>query len=429
MGVVFSAHDIPLERTVAIKVLLPTHSYDKQFVARFDREARLTASLEHPNVAPVYAAGWHANRPFMVMKYLEGETLASWLTTKGPPDVKTMLHIMRQLCEGLEFIHTRGLIHRDIKLGNVMLGPSGKVTILDFGILKQTDGSVLTTTGLIMGTLNYISPEQIRGGEKIDHRSDLYALGLLLYQLCTGKNPFRGDSEPTILNKHLHVPPEEFLPGTPTVNPHILDVVHRAVSKEPRERFDSANELFQALEAACDLAPTAHRPAKQATRRTSGTLRTKLLIATAISALIVVWALRSDSLFDAPEKSAASPAPAVRVVLPTAPPPTLPAPSEAPKKAIRNTAPSKKRGRNRQSARQSRVPSKGKLNLIARHDGEPVWASVFLDDAPLGTSPISIDVSAGSHTVRVERPGFKTVVQKIDVKPGRANKIQLELRK
>ncbi|HME91702.1 MAG TPA: serine/threonine-protein kinase, partial [Myxococcaceae bacterium] len=249
MGTVYLAHDLQLDRKVAVKILASSLSGDAELVARFEREARMTASLEHPNIVPVYAVGKLENRPFIVMKKLEGRTLAAHLRECGAFSGEELLALMRQLCAGLDFIHARGFIHRDIKSGNIFIGPEGLATILDFGILRTSENAeALTRTGMVMGTPQYMSPEQALGAKEIDHRADLYALAILLFECLTGTLPFEAESELSLIQMQAHAPAPDVIDRAPWVPRLVSDVVKRALSKRPEERYGSAGELLAALE-------------------------------------------------------------------------------------------------------------------------------------------------------------------------------------
>jgi eukaryotic-like serine/threonine-protein kinase len=253
MGTVYLAHDLQLDRKVAIKILASSLAGDSELVTRFEREARLTASLEHPNIVPVYAVGEMEGRPFIVMKKLEGRTLAAYLRECGALPGDEVLALMRQLCSGLDFIHARGFIHRDIKSGNIFIGPDGLATILDFGILRTSENAeALTRTGMVMGTPQYMSPEQALGAREIDHRADLYALAVLLFECLTGTLPFEAESELSLIQMQAHAPPPELIDRAPWVPPSVAEVVKRALAKRPEERYASAGELLVALEDAYD---------------------------------------------------------------------------------------------------------------------------------------------------------------------------------
>lgn len=251
MGTVYLARDLQLDRAVAVKLLSPTLVGDEEITTRFEREARLTASMEHPGIVPVFAVGRIENRPFMVMKKLEGQTLSGLLREKGGLSLDETMALMRQLCSALDFIHSKGFVHRDIKSGNIFVGPDGHATILDFGILRsQRSVDALTRTGVVMGTPHYMSPEQALGVRELDHRSDLYALAVVLFEVLTGTLPFEADNELHVIQMQAHAPPPDLCERAPWIPRSVADVVRRGLSKRPEDRFLSGAQLLVALEAA-----------------------------------------------------------------------------------------------------------------------------------------------------------------------------------
>src|SRR5690349_12224023 len=207
MGVVYRAHDTRLGRVVALKFLLPHYNLDASAKARFLREARAAATLDHPNLCTIHEVGTSDEGwLFLAMALYQGETLRERLTRAGPMPVRACVDIGRQISEGLQAAHAAGIVHRDLKPGNVMLLPDGTVRILDFGLAKARDHT-RSEAGVRFGTVSYMSPEQIRG-ENVDGRADLWALGVVLFELLTGRKPFGGDEEVTVAHSILHDEPE-----------------------------------------------------------------------------------------------------------------------------------------------------------------------------------------------------------------------------
>jgi serine/threonine-protein kinase len=254
MGSVYLAHDLQLDRKVAIKILASSLAHDAELVARFEREARFTASLEHPNIVPIYAVGRFKNRPFMVMKCLEGQPLSALLRASNVLQLDQVLALTRQVCGGLEFIHAKGYVHRDIKAGNIFVSPAGLATILDFGILRpKRNAESLTRTGMVMGTPQYMSPEQALGEKEIDHRSDLYALAVVIYECLAGALPFDSDSDLSIIQMQAHAPAPDICQRASWISRPVGDLVMRALAKRAQDRYQSAGELASAFEAAVAL--------------------------------------------------------------------------------------------------------------------------------------------------------------------------------
>ena len=207
MGEVYLADDLKLERQVAIK-FLPQHlTKDKENIERFEREAKAAAALNHPNIITIYEIAKEDDQAFIVMEYVEGESLRTKLD-KGKLDHNEVIEIIKQICEGLSQAHQADIVHRDIKPENILINTDGRVKILDFGLAKLKGVSKLTKETSTLGTVHYMSPEQIQGKE-VDHRSDIWSLGIVLYEMLTGKTPFAGDYEQavtySILNDELQL--------------------------------------------------------------------------------------------------------------------------------------------------------------------------------------------------------------------------------
>ena len=253
MGIVYLAVEAGLERRVALKLVAPDAAADDVFRARFAHESRIAASIEHPNVVPIYAAGEHEGIPFIAMRYVSGSDLNRKLISGGRLEPRRAVALIGQVAAGLDAIHAAGLVHRDVKPANVLLSgseASEHAYITDFGVARNVAStSGLTKTGRFVGTLDYVAPEQIRGGE-IDARADVYALGCLLFKLLTGEVPFPRDGEAARLYAHLNDEPPAASLFTPMV-PKALDrVIARAMAKTPDARFPSAGDLGRAADAA-----------------------------------------------------------------------------------------------------------------------------------------------------------------------------------
>ena len=262
MGVVYRADDDRLGRSAAVKVIAPEQAGDAAFRRRFLEESRAAAAIDHPNVLPVYEAGEEGGVLFLVTRMVEGADLAELLEDEGPLDVDRALALTAQVGAALDAAHARGLIHRDVKPGNVLVardpGPGTEHCYLtDFGLAQQDDRrSRLTTTGQFVGTLDYIAPEQIQGGT-VDGRADLYALAALFYECATGAPPFVCDSQPALLFAHLSAPPpriSEKLEGAPEA---LDDVIAKAMAKAPEDRYGSCTEFVAAARAALAGTPRA----------------------------------------------------------------------------------------------------------------------------------------------------------------------------
>ena len=241
MGVVYKAVDPRLDREVAIKMMTGGFVDDPDLRKRFFREAQSLASLQHPNIVTVYDLGDYEGNPYLVMQYMEGETLDAALANKRKLSFLEKLNIVMQVCNGLTYAHRRFVVHRDIKPANIMLEKDGGTKIFDFGIAHVGDQSV-TKTGQMIGTPPYMSPEQING-KTIDARSDLFSLGVVLYQLCADHLPFQGDSPPSTFLKILYDPPPPLRTYLPSYPAELDAIIDRALAKNPAERYDSADEF------------------------------------------------------------------------------------------------------------------------------------------------------------------------------------------
>jgi serine/threonine-protein kinase len=241
MADVYLAEDQELGRRVALKLLDDRHASDEQFVERFRREAQSAAGLNHPNIVSIFDRGYAEGTYYIAMEFLDGRTLKELLVRNGPTPVPIAIDYARQILGALAFAHRNGIVHRDIKPHNIVVGSDGRLKVTDFGIARS-GASQMTEAGSIVGTAQYLSPEQARGAP-VDPRSDLYSLGIVLYEMLTGKVPFTGDTPVEIAMKHLsHVPdpPSKLRSGVP----YDLDaVVMRALSKEPDQRYGSAEEM------------------------------------------------------------------------------------------------------------------------------------------------------------------------------------------
>jgi beta-lactam-binding protein with PASTA domain/tRNA A-37 threonylcarbamoyl transferase component Bud32 len=242
MAQVYLAHDLLLDRPVALKVLFPELSVDRAFVERFRREAKAAANLTHPNIVSIYDWGQGENTYFIVMEYVDGRTLSSILRESALDPVRAAA-IGADVAAALDFAHRRGVIHRDVKPGNVLINNSGQVKVADFGIARAIGTSEdLTQTGSVMGTATYFSPEQAQG-YGVDPRSDVYSLGVVLYEMVAGQAPFSGDSPVSIAYKHVKEPP----PSPRSINPAIPAafeaIVLKCLEKQPENRYQTAEDL------------------------------------------------------------------------------------------------------------------------------------------------------------------------------------------
>ena len=247
MSSVYRAHDRLLERDVAIKVLHEQFTADGEYVERFRREARAVAQLSHPNIVTVIDRGEQDDRQFIVFEYVDGENLKALIDREGPLPEREAIELALQVARALGFAHEEGLVHRDVKPQNVLLNDGRQAKVTDFGIARSLDvHGGLTQTGTVMGTSDYIAPEQARGS-RVDAQSDIYSLGTVLYELLTGEVPFAGDNFVAVAMQHINQPPPSVRERRPELSPCVDEVVRQAMAKEPRDRFRSMAELCAAL--------------------------------------------------------------------------------------------------------------------------------------------------------------------------------------
>ena len=306
MGEVYRARDGRLGRSVAIKVILESFAADADRIARFEREAKVLASINHPNIAALYGIEQANGQHFLVMELVEGETLAERLQ-RGPLQIEEALRIVVQIAEALEAAHDKHIIHRDLKPANIKLTPDDKVKVLDFGLAKSLDAApagdvansptlsmLATNAGIILGTAAYMSPEQAKG-LPADHRSDVFSLGVVLYEMLTGRQPFQGETAPDVLASVLVREPE--LHRLPTdINPRLTELIRRCLEKNPKRRWQAIGDLRAEIEgiassprALTSQAPLAGPP-KPLWRRALPIGLASLV--SAIVAAVVVWQVR-----------------------------------------------------------------------------------------------------------------------------------------
>ena len=248
MGVVLKGFDTELHRVVAIKVLKPHLAHNGAARHRFAREAQSAAAVVHEHVIPIHDVQSDGEMPFLVMQYVPGQSLQARVDERGPLDPKEVLRIARQVASGLAAAHAQGLVHRDVKPANILMEESvERVLISDFGLARTVDDATLTRTGIVAGTPHYMSPEQA-SGHTVDHRSDLFSLGSVLYFMCTGRPPFRAEHAMAILNRichDVHRPVDEINPDIPA---ELADTIDQLLAKHPADRFRGAHEVEQHLE-------------------------------------------------------------------------------------------------------------------------------------------------------------------------------------
>ncbi|HNT78729.1 MAG TPA: serine/threonine-protein kinase, partial [Anaerolineae bacterium] len=267
MAIVYRAYDPTLERAVAIKVLAPHLVWQKEAVERFVREARAAAQLKHPNIVTIYDVGQESGWYYFVMEFLEGHELTDYIRGQGNFTTADVAALLRPVAAALDYAHRQGVVHRDIKPANIMVDQHGTPKLTDFGIARMAEGTRVTSTGTIMGTPEYMSPEQAQGF-KVDARTDQFSLAIVAYEILTGQAPFMADSTMAILYKITHEPLPPLAQLRPDLPKGVGTVLEQALAKNPDDRFPTVSAFVDALEQA--LAGKAMKGFKPATRPISG---------------------------------------------------------------------------------------------------------------------------------------------------------------
>jgi serine/threonine protein kinase len=245
MGVVYLAHHLALNKSVAVKILPPSFATEEERVKRFVREARSAAQLEHSNIIQIYNIAKHEDFYFIVMQYADGESLAHAIKRQGKIKVLEALDIIKDVASALSMAHQKNIIHRDIKPENIMINTNGEVKLMDFGLARVLDvASNLSRTGDILGTPYYLSPEQAQG-HKVDGRADIYSLGVTLYYMLSGKKPFEGDTTLAIILKHINEKPPLIRQANPAIPECVSHLINKMLEKNPDKRYQSTDELIE----------------------------------------------------------------------------------------------------------------------------------------------------------------------------------------
>src|SRR5579884_3675815 len=250
MATIYRGHDMRMDHTVAIKVLREVYSTDPKFVTRFQREAKAASSLQHPNIVQVYDYGQTEGNYFIVMEYINGTDLRRYLRSRGVLAVDRAIIIAHDVALGLGAAHRRGIVHRDVKPQNILVGKDGSIKLTDFGIAsvyKDINAERLTTTGMTLGTVQYYAPEQAQG-EIVQPAADVYALGIVMYEMLTGRTPFDGDTPVAVAMQHIQDPPTPPTVYNPNIPPALEQIILRCLEKVPEMRFRDGSTLARALE-------------------------------------------------------------------------------------------------------------------------------------------------------------------------------------
>jgi serine/threonine-protein kinase len=300
MSSVFCAHDAQLERRVAIKILHERLAGDDEYVERFRHEARSVAQLTHPNIVSVIDRGEDQGRQYIVFEFVDGENLKEAIVRSGPAPIRRAVELAVAIADGLSFAHKHGLVHRDVKPQNVLLSENGDVKVTDFGIARSLDVEHgVTQTGTVVGTGEYLAPEQASGGA-VSPATDVYSLGVVLWEMLTGRVPFAGDTFVAVALRHVNEPPPDIRTVRPDVPPRLAAAIDRALQKDPARRFPTmqafADELRACLagsgsEGATQVIPPARRRAAAKSRRRWPLGYVALALLIGVAALVAVLLL------------------------------------------------------------------------------------------------------------------------------------------
>jgi serine/threonine-protein kinase len=444
MGTVYEAHDRTLDETVAIKVLRPDFAEDPRMAERFKSEIKLARRVRHRNVCAIHDYGQDKGLLYISMELVLGMDLKRILREKGALPAGEAYEVAIQTAEGLQAVHDAGIIHRDLKTSNIMRDAHGVARLMDFGVAKRhgAEGSV-TATGHIVGTAESMSPEQAQG-HKVDFRSDVYALGVVIYEMFTGHVPFRGETPLSTILKHLHDPPPLEGPQAATLPPSLRPVLRKALAKEPAYRYPTAAALAEALRqarapsrsqqpVATEVleAPTLVRASRDPSRVIHHR-RAWLGIVGGLALAVGVFGLqkqrgefqpmpapaapRAPSPAPTQAPAAAAPEPVTAAPPAATPPPAKPAapaappPAAAPEYGTRSLP--------------LIVPAQrtGLLLVEARP-----WGNVRVDDLDVGTTPLdTIPLRPGVHTVVVQHPSYEPIERKVTIRAGRTERMLVD---
>ena len=436
MGVVYEARDPRIDRVVALKVLRPDRVSTDTFVKRFLKEAKVIGRLSHPHIVTIHDVGEDQGNIYIAMEFLEGSSFSDVIRERRL-SIREIVDFGVQIAETLDYAHRKGVVHRDIKPSNIIVQQDGWSKVTDFGIahLDDASGTLQTQTGEIMGTPAYMSPEQVLG-KPVDGRSDLFSLGVILYELCTGVRPFGGEGKnlPTVFNEIIQAAPPEPDPAQ-GIPQELSGVIMKALRKEPSERFQTGKEMADALKAALPgkvsaaetVAPVIPVPAEQAKKKSR---IVPLLVVMAVAVLLggvgaawyQGWLTLSSLPFlkgggttvasrtepPPPSGEKAEPVQAEPVLAPES---SSRGPEKPPEEKTEEvTPPPAEPGAGLEKTEP--VRAKASLRILSN----PPGARVFVDGAPKGTTPLTLPVSLGVHRVRLSRPGYRDAMSRISAR-------------
>jgi serine/threonine protein kinase len=368
MGVVYKAHDPQIDRLIAIKVLRRDRLTNQELVQRFLKEAQAIGKLSHPNIVTVYDAGWDQGTVFIAMELLMGKSLKHVIREKEI-SYQEIVTIGTQVVEALDFVHQKGIVHRDIKPSNIIIDPRGHAKITDFGIAHIEDPTITQQTipGEILGTPIYMSPEQVMS-QPVDGRSDLYSLGVILYEMINGTNPFRGDSIAAIFNSIIHdMPPEPDIPDS-RISQALTALIMKSISKDPAQRFQTGRAMAQPLKACLQRRKSDALPQRRAAKAPKRMLPLALI---AVGLIAVVGGFAY--LFTADKSTQKSAPPAVS---------------------------------NHALPDEAKTTVREEVLSVLKVESVPAGANVFLNGSLKGKTPLKLDLPLGKYEIRLSRQNY-----------------------
>jgi serine/threonine protein kinase len=385
MGVVYQAHDPQIDRPVALKVLRVDRVVSEDFVLRFFKEAKFIGRLSHPNIVTIYDVGRDHGTIYIAMEYLQGQPFNEVIRS-GRLSVEKIIDIALQIANALGYAHEKGIVHRDIKPSNIILTDESNVKLTDFGIARAEDSNAAqqTQTGVILGTPFYMSPEQVMG-KRVDGRSDLFSLGVILYELIVGRKPFEGDHFSTIFRSITDDIPVAPLKIDASLPQSLSDIIMKALSKNPDERFQTAKEMGDALKTCLQVKESLLLPRKAISPKK------KPVASVFIMGLMAAVVLGGTIYFFGAYKKQAS-------SLSNDEKSTVTEPFQ-PAKLQDTTGKS-------ESSLSTRVEANKPVDAILMVTSSPSGAQVFLDDSFKGNTPINLEIPIGKYEIRVSLPDY-----------------------
>ncbi len=434
MAAVFKALDVSLRRPVALKVMLPAASNGGAVADRLRREARRAAALDHPNIVPIYQVGEAGGIHYIVMKFIEGRSLDAIVDDQGALPIAVVVAVLRAMASALAYAHERGTVHRDIKSSNILIDQEGRVYVSDFGLARAAEDSKVTPSGAVMGTPQFMSPEQCAGAA-VGPQGDQYSLGIVAFQMLAGEAPFEASSVLAVVQHQYFTPPPDLRGVRPDVPDALLAIITRLVAKDPAHRFTNTSDLVTALEV-LPFHTEDQRVAKDILRRLArgyhvpivetGQLpplpdardsraaaavaprpalpQARVLVPLGLGAAVLLM----GAWFAVQATRAENPAPVASAVAPPAPAPPVPAP-----------------GRPRLATNPPRPVTSGPPGRV-RVRTDPADAVIYIDDRQAGVGTVfDVEVPSGTRRLRIKAPGSATFDTTFHVVAGNTTRLGL----